>query len=150
MGAGRPRLYKCVEDMQKDIDNYFEGKFENVTDELGNTRRVQTRPFTMSGLANALDMSRQSLLNYKNRDEYFDAITRARRKVEEYAEERLYDRDGVNGAKFNLVNNFDWRNKSNSEEAREERKVALAEKAVEEMDEDIEYVLEDVINEKEN
>jgi hypothetical protein len=150
MGAGRPRLYKCVEDMQKDIDNYFEDKFENVTDELGNTRRVQTRPFTMSGLANALDMSRQSLLNYKNRDEYFDTITRARRKVEEYAEERLYDRDGVNGAKFNLVNNFDWRNKSNSEEAREERKVALAEKAVEEMDEDIEYVLEDVINEKEN
>lgn len=150
MGAGRPRLYKCVEDMQKDIDNYFEGKFENVTDELGNTRRVQTRPFTMSGLANALDMSRQSLLNYKNRDEYFDTITRARRKVEEYAEERLYDRDGVNGAKFNLVNNFDWRNKSNSEEAREERKVALAEKAIEEMDEDIEYVVEDVINEKEN
>ncbi len=33
-------------------------------------------------------------------------------RCEEYAERRLYDRDGVNGAKFSLANNFKgWRDK---------------------------------------
>ena len=35
-----------------------------------------------------------------------DTITRAKSRIEMYNEERLYDKDGVNGAKFNLKNNF--------------------------------------------
>jgi hypothetical protein len=35
-----------------------------------------------------------------------DAITRAKARVEAYAESRLFDKDGANGAKFSLSNNF--------------------------------------------
>ena len=38
--------------------------------------------------------------------EFVDTITRAKARVEQYAEERLFDRDGSNGAQFSLRNNF--------------------------------------------
>jgi len=85
--------YNNVEDLQKGIDNYF------VECE------VRKAPYTMSGLAYALDISRQTLLNYKNTDSYFDAISRARVRCEQYSAECLFDRDKVNGAKFDLANN---------------------------------------------
>lgn len=70
----------------------------------------------MTGLADALDMSRQSLLNYKGKKEFFDTITRAKRKCEIYAEEKLFDKSGVNGAKFSLANNFEgWKEKQEIE-----------------------------------
>lgn len=82
----------------------------------GNIIKTQVKPFTISGLANALDMSRQSLLNYSEKEEFFDTIMRAKRKCEVYAEERLYDKDGVKGAMFSLTNNFDnWKEKQNVE-----------------------------------
>jgi hypothetical protein len=46
-----------------------------------------------------------------------DTITRAKARVEEYTEQRLFDRDGVNGAKFSLINNFKgWRDKPREDE----------------------------------
>jgi hypothetical protein len=65
----------------------------------------------MTGLALALGFnSRQALLNYQNKQEFNDTIVRAKAKVEQYAEERLFDKEGANGAKFSLANNFDgWR-----------------------------------------
>jgi hypothetical protein len=52
------------------------------------------------------------LLNYQGEPEYLDTIMRAKAKVEEYAERRLFDKDGANGAKFSLANNFkSWREK---------------------------------------
>ena len=38
--------------------------------------------------------------------EFCNTITRAKSMVEQYAEERLFDRDGSNGAQFSLRNNF--------------------------------------------
>lgn len=35
-----------------------------------------------------------------------DTITRAKARVEQYAEERLFDKDGTSGAQFSLRNNF--------------------------------------------
>ena len=44
--------------------------------------------------------------------QFVDTITRAKSFIEAYAEERLFDRDGVQGAKFSLINNFKgWREK---------------------------------------
>ena len=111
--------------MQKVIDEYFESCFkedlkfnsdkqyyEPKRDYEGNVIKYQYKPFTITGLANALGLTRQSLLNYAKEEEFFDTITRAKQKVEEYVEERLFDRDGVNGARFNLVNNFkNWSEK---------------------------------------
>ena len=122
---GRPKKYNTAEEMQKVIDEYFESCFkedlkfnsdkqyyEPKRDYEGNVIKYQYKPFTITGLANALGLTRQSLLNYAKEEEFFDTITRAKQKVEEYVEERLFDRDGVNGARFNLVNNFkNWSEK---------------------------------------
>ena len=82
----------------------------------GNIIKTQVRPYTISGLADALDMSRQSLLNYSKKEEFFDTITRAKRKCEVYAEEQLFDKSGGNGAKFSLANNFEsWKEKQEIE-----------------------------------
>ena len=65
------------------------------------------KPPTVTGLALALGFaSRQALLNYQAKKEFNDTITRAKSRVEEYAESRLFDRDGSNGAQFSLRNNF--------------------------------------------
>lgn len=123
--VGRPKKYNTAEEMQKVIDEYFESCFkedlkfnsdkqyyEPKKDYKGNVIKYQYKPFTITGLANALGLTRQSLLNYSKEEEFFDTITRAKQKVEEYVEERLFDRDGVNGARFNLVNNFkNWSEK---------------------------------------
>lgn len=60
------------------------------------------RPPTMAGLALALNTTRMTLLNYKGREEFFPVIHRALTRIAEFAEEALYTRDGVTGARFSL------------------------------------------------
>ena len=123
---GRPPFYNTAEEIQEKIDAYFEeckGEilFDSdgnpMVDKYGNVIRVGVRPLTITGLALALGFnSRQALLNYQAKDEFHDTIMRAKAKVERYAEERLFDKDGANGAKFSLANNFDgWREKKEIE-----------------------------------
>lgn len=114
MKRGRPRIFNSAEEMQEKIDNYFNSCFIIKYDDEGNiTEMKRIRPWTMSGLADALDMSRQSLINYSKDDEFFDTITRARRKIEIYNEEMIYSKEKYNGARFSLENNFGWKeNKS--------------------------------------
>lgn len=114
MKRGRPRIFNSAEEMQEKIDNYFSSCFIIKYDDEGNiTEMKRIRPWTMSGLADALDMSRQSLINYSKDDEFFDTITRARRKIEIYNEEMIYSKEKYNGARFSLENNFGWKeNKS--------------------------------------
>lgn len=78
-----------------------------VFDKHGNPIIVGQKPPTITGLALALGFTtRQGLLNYQGKKEFLDTITRAKAKVEQYTEERLFDRDGTNGAQFSLRNNF--------------------------------------------
>ncbi len=87
---------------------------EDVTDKYGVPVIVGAHPPTVTGLALWLGFkTRQSLLNYQARSKAFDdVLTAAKSRCEEYTESRLYDRDGVNGAKFSLMNNFrGWRDK---------------------------------------
>lgn len=102
--------------MQEKIDAYFkecEGKImkdeegKPLLNKYGQPIIYGAKPLTITGLALALGfVSRQSLLNYEAKDEFFDTIKRAKARVEEYAESRLFDKDGSNGAKFSLSNNF--------------------------------------------
>ena len=119
---GRPRKYKTAEEMQEIIDKYFEecdGKVlkgddgEIFFDKYCQPVVIGRKPPTVTGLALALGFtSRQSLLNYQGKKQYMDTITRAKSYIEAYTEGRLFDRDGVNGAKFSLTNNFKgWREK---------------------------------------
>ncbi len=107
---GRPRKYNKVEDMQKAIDNYFKECDKNKD------------PYTMSGLALALDFdSRQSLLNYcdYNDDDdisFLDTIKRARARCEANVEKGLLSgKYNPTGAIFNLKNNYNWKDKQEIE-----------------------------------
>ena len=114
--AGRIPKFETSEDMQKLIDEYFDdyaGKElkdrdgDTIKDKYGIPVIIGQHPPTVTGLALKLGFtSRQSLLNYQGKGEFFDTIMRAKMKIEQYTEERLFDREGVNGAKFSLVNNF--------------------------------------------
>ena len=106
--GGRPPLYTDPAEMQMIIDDYFGSK--TWTDDNGTTH---CRP-TMAGLARALGMCRQTLLNYAEKDEFLDTIKEARLVVEEALEDRLYD-PSPTGVIFNLKNNFDWKDKTEQE-----------------------------------
>lgn len=127
MGKTNKPKYSSAVKMQMAIDAYFadcegepltDGNGEVVTDKNGVPVIVGAHPPTVTGLALALGFkTRQSLLNYQARSKAFDdIITVAKSRCEEYAERRLYDRDGVNGAKFSLVNNFKgWSDRPDSD-----------------------------------
>jgi hypothetical protein len=114
--AGRPPIFTSAEEMQEKIDAYFkecEGKImkdeegKPLLNKYGQPIIYGAKPLTITGLALAIGFnSRQSLLNYEGQEEFLDTIKRAKAKVEQYAEERLFDKDGSNGAKFSLSNNF--------------------------------------------
>jgi hypothetical protein len=124
--VGRPPMYESKEEIQEKIDEYFEKcegtvlkgtDGEVMLDKYGEPVIVGKKPLTITGLALALGFnSRQTLLNYQGKEEFVDTIMRAKAKVEQYAEERLFDKDGANGAKFSLANNFEgWREKQSIE-----------------------------------
>jgi hypothetical protein len=122
--TGKPRKYSSVEQFQKKVDEYFSSCYQPrvdksgniIHDKNGNEVLEQIRPFTMSGLAYALDLSRVALLNYSERPEFVNSVMRAKRRCEVYVEERLFDREGCLGAKFSLINNFDsWKDKTETE-----------------------------------
>ncbi len=98
--GGRPRKFKNKKEMQKKIDTYF--------DEC----RKEKRPITFTGLAYSIGLSRQGLLNYSKKEEFFDTIKKARDYVEMTLEERLIGTSGTaTGIIFNLKNNYDWKDK---------------------------------------
>ena len=116
--GGRPPKYKTAEEMQAAIDAYFEsckgepiigGDGQPIMDKYGNVILIHAKPPTVTGLALALGFTtRLSLLNYQGKREFVNTVTRAKSRIEEYAEGRLFDRDGQRGAEFSLRCNFRW------------------------------------------
>lgn len=115
--TGATPRYKNPEEIEILIDAYFK-ECDGVpyTDENGQPLTTEKgaiiyktppKPPTVTGLALALGFTtRQALLNYQGKENFVDTISRAKTVIEEYAERRLFDRDGCNGAKFSLANNF--------------------------------------------
>ena len=98
--VGRPRAFQSVEEVEEKINAYF-----NYCEE-------KEKPYTMSGLAYYLEVSRQTLVNYSYEDEYFDTIKKARDKVQMQLEENaLSNKANPTFTIFNLKNNFDWKDK---------------------------------------
>lgn len=105
--VGRPLKFGTVEELQVKIYDYF----ESCHNEMGET----VRPYTITGLAYALDTSRKVLLDYENRDDAFSyTIKRAKLKIENFAEESLFTSKQTAGIIFNMVNNYGWQNKQDS------------------------------------
>lgn len=117
--SGRKRKYQSVKAMEKAIEAYFEdceghpfmlGDGTALTDKYGTPVMVDAHPPTITGLALALGFTgRQALIDYEGRPEFTDTVMRAKARCEEYAERRLYDRDGTRGAQFSLSCNFGWK-----------------------------------------
>lgn len=132
----RKPFYKTPEEMQEVIDKYFlqcQGKpflDENgdvLRDKYGEIILQDAKPPTVTGLALALGFtSRQALLNYQAKKAFVDTVTRAKSRVEEYTEERLFDREGQRGAEFSLTHNFKWIDKKAEEEEKGGGVVLLA------------------------
>ncbi|WP_352400921.1 terminase small subunit [Anaerotignum sp.] len=113
--------FESKEQVEKLVHCYFEGcKGEILRDEYGSVvyqksgepTWIGVRPPTVANLAAALGfLSRQDFLNYNGK--YVEPIAKARLLLEGYVEQRLYDKDGLQGAKFTLINNFQgWADKT--------------------------------------
>lgn len=120
--VGRSLIFTNPEDLQHAVNKYFEDCDNHVIEVMNKAgelvRVVEPDPYTMSGLANALKMNRNTLIeygkgNYKSVDDetnqaFIEIIRDARARVEEYAERSLYILRNPAGAIFNLKNNFGW------------------------------------------
>jgi hypothetical protein len=94
---GRPPIYDSPEALQKLVDEFFE---------------IEPKP-TLAGLAVHLGMSRSTLYNYKEKDQFLDIIKKATDKVEAIYEKRLVW-DNNTGVIFPLKN-MGWKDKTETE-----------------------------------
>lgn len=116
--VGRPLIFKSVKDIEDKIEEYFNycdnrlvQGYDNKTNEQ--FAYISPEPYTMSGLAYYLGIDRKTLLNYSNKEEFFPTIKKARDRVEMDIDRRLNDKNAFTpGLIFNLINNFDWKQKS--------------------------------------
>lgn len=137
--AGRPAHYETPEQLQEAVDNYFiycEGEYHLETqpsastvkkpgkspaaggyDQEAITEQVKVwdrypEPYTVTGLVLYLGFAhRQSLDDYEGRAGFSDIIKRARSRVENAYEKRLFN-DRPTGAIFALTN-MGWKNQQN-------------------------------------
>lgn len=129
---GSPKRFVTPEHLQCIVDEYFASCYGPILDRNGNLVRdsegnvvkVQKKPYTVSGLALYLGVSTDTLKKYtlgridtildEMRAETEDVLTfarviiEARQKIEAYAEERLYDKDGQRGAQYVLDCCYKW------------------------------------------
>lgn len=96
--GGRPLKFETPELLQAEVDKYF----------------LNTLKPTLAGLALSLGIDRQTLYNYKNRDEFFDIIKKATEMVEAKYEERLIYDGQPTGVIFALKN-MGWKDKTETE-----------------------------------
>lgn len=106
--TGRPPKYKSPLELDVLIQKYFQ-----EIDEHNKTHPLNQRPYTITGLALALDLTRKGLIEYSHKsDEFGNTVKAAKSRVERFAEEMLYRTGQVTGVIFNLKNNFGWKDQS--------------------------------------
>jgi hypothetical protein len=104
MAGGRPLKFESVEQLESMIEEYF------------THCDLEKKPYTITGLALWLDTSRETLINYEERPEFFDTIKRAKVKCENWVEEgALMNRINATSAIFNLKNNYGWKDKTETD-----------------------------------
>jgi hypothetical protein len=121
--GGRPPKYKTAKELQEKIDAYFDScwidKVTEVTDKEGictmSTVRYQNRPYTVAGLALALDLCRDTLAEYVKAGQFSDIIKKAKLKIEMNVEELLLEGKNAAGPIFWLKNHAAYRDKQEME-----------------------------------
>ena len=108
--GGRPVAFESVEVLQNKIDEYFKYCDEN------------NKPYTVSGLASFLEVTRQTLLNYTEKEEFFVTIKKAKSKIEaQYEERAVLGQYNPTISIFIMKNNFGYVDKTEQEVAVTER-----------------------------
>lgn len=119
--GGRPLKFKTSEELAAAIEEYFaycDNKTKEIhSEKLGDMIVPDPEPYTMSGLAYALDMERTTLIDYAHRDEFLLTLKKARNRVEADVERRMNSKDTFTpGLIFNLKNNFTrWKEKTETD-----------------------------------
>lgn len=136
---GQKVAFNSPEKLQKEVDSYFDSCFGFMYDKYGNIKydkngepiKYQNKPFTVSGLALAVGVTTSTLHRYckgqfdagmfgdNDLGEYKKILVKARQRIENYAETRLYDRDGNAGARFVLDSSFGWMSQKEASEIQE-------------------------------
>lgn len=88
-------------------------EFTRVADEYFTKREAEDKPFTVNGLALALGICRQTLLNYGEKPEFLDAVKAVRARLEDHWETRLAGGNAA-GTIFWLKNQG-WSDKTETE-----------------------------------
>lgn len=136
--GGRPLKFETVEKLDRAISAYFDmcdpHTQRRVVDcginEKGETiwreREVMTeqQPYTGSGLARALGITRDTLIDYKERDQFSDSVQAAYERCHEWAESQLYGRSAT-GAAFSLKNNWSWRDRQEIDHTTKDQPIPL-------------------------
>lgn len=97
---GRPLKFESLEEMSVIADQYFTGTPRNE--------------WTITGLALALDTSRETLMEYEDRQEFVDAIRKWKEMVHNAYEIDLR-KSGRSGDIFALKN-FGWKDKTEQDQ----------------------------------
>jgi len=98
--SGRHLIFNDAAELEQAVNSYFDECEKNK------------RPYLISGLAFHLSVTRQTLLNYANREEFSTVLGRAKTRCEIYAASQLYVNENMTGAIFNLRTNYGWTTKS--------------------------------------
>lgn len=95
MSLGRPLKFKTPDILEAKVNEYFKDTPEEE--------------WTITGLALALDTSRETLMEYEEKDDFVDTVKKAKLKVH-HAYEKSLRKTGRSGDIFALKN-FGWHDK---------------------------------------
>jgi len=123
MPAGRPPKFTTAQELQDRVNEYFDSCWvDKVTENIDkdgactmSTVRYQNRPYTVAGLALALDMCRDTLCEYAKKGEFSDIVKRAKLTIEMNVEESLIEGKNATGPLFWLKNHAGYRDKQEHE-----------------------------------
>ena len=93
MPAGRPPNWKTPQELQEEIDQYF-----NAT---------PFKEWAITGLGVRLGCGRQTLMDYEHKDEFTDTVKKAKQKCEWAAEMRSIKRG--NGGDVFTLKQYGWK-----------------------------------------
>ena len=144
-GARRAYKWNNPQQLKQLVDEYFQSCYGPIRNPKGgffyepdgSLTIGQCKPFTISGLALFTHIDTSTLRRYKasaidalgvpvdsdySGPSYSEIMLEAVKKVENYAEERLYDRDGFGGGRFVLDAAFGWQGKKEAAETKSLKK----------------------------
>ena len=149
---GRPLKFETVEELRTAIEDYFKSCYEEqwvdepqrdeitgewLRDDKGKKiykpvkKPVQVKHFTITGLALFLNTSRETLMNYEKKDEFFDTILQGKQIIEKAYEERLINRG--NGGDIFALKNFKWKDESTVNANTNSEEISDIKKALEDL-----------------